>query len=119
MMVCEPSAEVDRRGEIEPVWRLVVDRLDELLQAAGELGRFEVRGGEILAERLQRAVRIRRRTCRGRDVTLEVIDDEAEPIAERTQWLGHLSRHFDRDIACNFLLLHKLPVSKNQVSSIP
>jgi hypothetical protein len=49
-------------------------------------------------------------------VTLEVIDDEPEPIAKAAQRLGELMTDFDRDITAK---LHRLLVNRNQVSFTP
>jgi len=54
-------------------------------------------------------------------MTLEVIDDEAEPIAQRAHRIGELARDLDRDLAgdVRFARAHRLPVSKNHISLMP
>ena len=53
-------------------------------------------------------------------MALEVIDDEAEPIAQRPHRLGELARDLDRDLAGDLAaVVHRLPVSRNQVSLMP
>ena len=118
-MAREPQTEIDGGREIEPVRCLVAQREIELLDATRELRGLEVRAREILAKCLKRSPWIWRRPSRRRDVALDVIDDEAEPIAQPAQRFGQLTRDLDGNIACNFLLLHKLPVSKNHVSLTP
>ena len=52
-------------------------------------------------------------------MALDVIDDEAEAIAQAANRIGDLTRDLDCDLARHFLLLHRLPVSNNHVSLIP
>jgi len=120
-MVREPQAEVDGGREIEPARRLLVERAVQLVEAARQRRDLEIGGSEIVTQRLERAPRVRRRPGRGRDVTLELIDDEAETIAERPHRLGELTRDLDRDLSGDLVLAaaHSVPVSRNQVCPIP
>ena len=117
----EPDAEIDGRREVEPARRIacVLERAIELVDAAGELRRLEIRRGDILPERLQRVIRVRRRAGRVSDVTLEVIDHEAEPIAQAAERIGELVADLDRDVAAELGAGHRLLVSKNHVSFTP
>src|SRR5262249_9468928 len=117
----EPEAEIDRDRQVEPARRAIRERAIELVEPAPELRRLEVGGRELLAQRLQRAPRIRRGSGRGRDVPLEVIDDQPEPIAQPAYRIGELARDLDRHLTAEVLRLrgHRDPVSRNQVSLSP
>src|SRR5450432_2933657 len=115
----EPEPEVDRGRDFEQLRLARGQRLIELVDAARELREIEIGLGEIVAQRLQRPPRIRRRAGGGRDVALEMIDDEPEPFAKLAQRWRELARHVDRDIAAELRGLHRLPVKRNHVSLMP
>ena len=54
-------------------------------------------------------------------MTLELIDDEAEPIAQCSHRFREIARDLDRDLARDLVLGrgHSVPVSKNQVVPMP
>ena len=122
VVIGEPQTVIDGGREIEPAGLVIEQRAFELVELARERRRLEVRTAEILTQRLDGAPRIRRRARRHRDVTLEVIDDQAESIAQPAQRIGELLGDIGTDLAddqVSLLLGHKLPVSKNQPSPTP
>src|SRR5664279_1943926 len=112
----EPEPEVDRGRDLEQLRLARRQRLIELVDAASELGEIEIGLGEIVPQRLQRPPRVWRRAGRGRDVALEMIDDEPEPFSKLAQRWRELARHVDRDITAELWLFHRLPVKRNHVS---
>jgi hypothetical protein len=57
----EVEAELDRGRGVEPARRIVAQGAIELVDPAREAGGLEVRGGEVLAQALERAPRVRGR----------------------------------------------------------
>jgi hypothetical protein len=125
MVARQPDAQIHRRRQIEPVDLLVVERAIELVEPARQRRRLEVRTAEVLPQRLERPPRVRRRPGRRHHVPLQMVDHQAESIAQRAHRLGELARdlhgHTAGDASPRVVArsAHRLPVSRNQLSVIP